>query len=198
MRRRLHKRLLRIFYVRGAHLKLEGTFQRLGLRRNVGKRNWQGVQKIEHLGLLVDTKAKRVYVSDRMVGRIRRTALAILLRAKRNSRVVSLDMLRRLCGVFRSRWRFHSRDFTLGRGSLKFHGPKTRSKRKFRSENRVTSASRNQLDRTSGAEHRGKMGGVPGPTGKTKARTGGLSAITVDCVSYNRARDVSNSQARCM
>ena len=85
--------------VKGAHVLLEDIMQRLGLRRKVGKGCWEGSQTIEHLGFLIDTKAMRVYVSDRKVRRVRKMASAILLRAQRNRRVVSLDMLRRFCGV---------------------------------------------------------------------------------------------------
>jgi hypothetical protein len=54
---------------------------------------------VEHLGVLIDTRQMRVFVTDRKVNRMRKMAQEILLCAQRNRRLVPLGKLRHFCGV---------------------------------------------------------------------------------------------------
>ena len=54
---------------------------------------------VEHLGVLIDTRQMRVFVTDRKVKRMRKMAQEILLCAQRNRRLVPVGKLRHFCGV---------------------------------------------------------------------------------------------------
>jgi hypothetical protein len=84
---------------RKARNRLTVLFRALGIARHPDKGCWTGTQKIEHLGVLLDTRAMRVYATDRKVARMRALAKELLLSAQRNRRLVSLAKLRHFCGV---------------------------------------------------------------------------------------------------
>jgi hypothetical protein len=84
---------------RRAGKRLDVLFRELGLTRHPDKECWEGAQVLEHLGVLLDTRQMRVFVSDRKIQRMRKMARDILLCAQRNRRLVSLGILRRFCGV---------------------------------------------------------------------------------------------------
>lgn len=78
---------------------LEALFGRLGVVRATEKGCWEGTKKLEHLGMLVDTEAMRVYITDGKLEKVRGLAKKLLLSAQRNARLVPLELLRHFCGV---------------------------------------------------------------------------------------------------
>jgi hypothetical protein len=84
---------------RRAGKRLDVLFRELGLTRPPDKGCWEEAQVLEHLGVLLDTRQMRVFVSDRKIQRMRKMARDILLCAQRNRRLVSLGRLRHFCGV---------------------------------------------------------------------------------------------------
>jgi hypothetical protein len=84
---------------RRARQRLDTLLRELGLTRHPEKGCWEGAQVVEHLGVLIDTRQMRVFVTDRKVKRMRKIAQEILLCAQRNRRLVPLRKLRHFCGV---------------------------------------------------------------------------------------------------
>jgi hypothetical protein len=74
----------------------------LGLQRNVDKGVWDPVQRLEHLGVGVDTAAGLFYVPPEKLLRITRTAKALLSRGARCARRVPVRELAAFCGLTQS------------------------------------------------------------------------------------------------
>lgn len=72
---------------------------RLGVVRHPDKGCWEGAQRLDHLGMHLDTVAMRFYVSSEKVDRVRDLAKRILLLAQRNRRLVPPALIRHFCGV---------------------------------------------------------------------------------------------------
>jgi hypothetical protein len=79
---------------RGARIQLESLFGELGLTRHPGKGFLEGTQVLEHLGVLIDTRQMRVFVTEQKVVRMRKMAKELLLCAQRNRRLVSMEKVR--------------------------------------------------------------------------------------------------------
>lgn len=73
--------------------------ERLGLCRSSGEGRLGGLEKLEHLGVLLVSKGTRVYVSNRKVQRVRGMEQKVLLMEQRNRLLVPLEWLRSFCGV---------------------------------------------------------------------------------------------------
>lgn len=84
---------------RRAGRKLEALFGRLGIKRHESKGCWEGAQRLEHLGFLLDTRELRVFVTDAKVQKLRQQAQQLLLSVQRNRRLVSAAKLKHFCGV---------------------------------------------------------------------------------------------------
>lgn len=82
-----------------ARRRLTGLFGRLGIVRHPQKGCWEGSQKLDHLGVQIDTVAMKVFVSEKKVEKVRSLAKKIMLLAQKNRRLVSLELLRHFCGV---------------------------------------------------------------------------------------------------
>jgi hypothetical protein len=54
---------------------------------------------LEHLGILIDLRQMRVFVTERKVLRMRKMAKELLLCAQRNRRLVSMENVRHFFGV---------------------------------------------------------------------------------------------------
>jgi hypothetical protein len=85
--------------LRRARIRLDSLFGELGLTRHPDKGCWEGAQVLEHLGVLIDTRQMRVFVTERTILRMRKMAKELLLRAQRNRRLVSIEEVRHFCGV---------------------------------------------------------------------------------------------------
>ena len=83
----------------GARKRLKRLFDMLGLRRHPEKGVWEGSRRLEHLGVWSNKECMRVYVADRKVKRVRKFASRILLLAQLNKRLVSVELVRRFCGI---------------------------------------------------------------------------------------------------
>jgi hypothetical protein len=84
---------------RRARIRLDSLFGELGLTRHPDKGRWEGAQVLEHLGVLIDMRQMRVFVTERKVLRMRKMAIELLLCAQRNRRLVSMEKVSHICGV---------------------------------------------------------------------------------------------------
>jgi hypothetical protein len=84
---------------RKARERLTKVFDELGVVRHPEKGFWHGAQIVEHLGVVIDTREMRVFVTERKVQRMRKMAKELLLSAQRNRRWVPENKLRHFCGV---------------------------------------------------------------------------------------------------
>lgn len=80
-------------------VRLDRLCRQLGLTRHPTEVCWDGSQRLDHLGVHMDTVAMRAYVSDSNLRRVRALAGAVLLVAQKNRRLVPLPLLRQFCGV---------------------------------------------------------------------------------------------------
>jgi hypothetical protein len=63
----------------GAGIRLFEIFRELGLTRHPNKRCLLGSQELEHLGVLIDTRQMRVFVTDRKIRTVRKMAQEIMM-----------------------------------------------------------------------------------------------------------------------
>jgi hypothetical protein len=84
---------------RRAGRRLDAIFGAPGLTRHPKKGCWEGAQVLERLGVLIDTRQMRVFVTDRKVQRMLRMAQEILLSSERNRRLVAVRKSRHFCSV---------------------------------------------------------------------------------------------------
>ena len=78
---------------------VSGLLDALGIVRKVGKGCWGGTRTIDHLGMHIDSRAMRVFVSEKKVDRVKRLSKKVLLLAQRNRRLVARQLLEHFCGV---------------------------------------------------------------------------------------------------
>jgi hypothetical protein len=64
---------------RRARIRLDKIFGKLVLTRHPGKGCWEGAQVEEHLGVLIDTRQMRVFMTDRKVQKMRKMAKELLV-----------------------------------------------------------------------------------------------------------------------
>ena len=77
---------------------LQALLGQLGLQWHPSKSHWQPTQRIEHLGLLVDSSAGRFEVTDQRVSEIRSLAKNLLATANKNRRWLPVRALAALTG----------------------------------------------------------------------------------------------------
>lgn len=68
-----------------ARVRVVRLFRQLGLTRHPCKGWWDGSQRLDHLGVHLDTVAMRAYVSDSKLRRVRTIARAVLLLAQKTA-----------------------------------------------------------------------------------------------------------------
>ena len=76
--------------------------KRLGITRKPGKGQWDPVQRLEHLGVIIDLENQRFEVPSAKVVRAARLARELVIQAKTNRRWVSIKTLRSALGYFQS------------------------------------------------------------------------------------------------
>jgi hypothetical protein len=79
--------------------RIDAIFGALGLTRRPERGCWEEAQVLKHLGVLIDARQMRVFVTDRKVQRMRRMAQEILICTQRNRLLVTVGKLRHFCGV---------------------------------------------------------------------------------------------------
>lgn len=78
---------------------VEATLNRLGLTRKPGKGAWEHpVQRLEHLGMVVDTKKGVFQITPAKLNKLRITAKDVLCRAARQRRLINKKALAKFCG----------------------------------------------------------------------------------------------------
>jgi len=77
----------------------QDLLQRLGLRRNVNKGQWEPAQRIEHLGVEIDTQRGLFLIPPRKVATLTGAAASILRYAKTHRGWVSKKKLANVCGM---------------------------------------------------------------------------------------------------
>ena len=76
------------------------TMEELAISRKAGKGQWDlPVQRLEHLGMVVDTKQAVFQVTPARCGKLRTLAKDILCRASRDRRLISRKALQSFCGL---------------------------------------------------------------------------------------------------
>ena len=80
----------------------EAVLHALGLSRNTGKGVWEPVQRIEHLGVGIDTSAGLFFVPPEKLARITCMAKGLLSRGSRCARRVPVRDLAAFCGLTQS------------------------------------------------------------------------------------------------
>ena len=78
---------------------LDGLLRKTGLRRKPEKGCWEGSQRLEHLGFVIDTKAQVFGITDKRVQKIQNVARKLLQQARQNRRLVETSLLRHFLGV---------------------------------------------------------------------------------------------------
>lgn len=79
--------------------RLDSLLTDCGLARKVGKGCWEGSQRIEHLGFIIDTKKMVFGITPRRMEKIKGIARKLLSQARRNRRLVEMSLLRHFNGV---------------------------------------------------------------------------------------------------
>ena len=82
-----------------AKLRVEAVLQELGLRRNVAKGHWDVTQRLEHLGMMVDTKTGLFQVTPSRMHKIRTLARETICLATRTNRLIPARQLARFTGL---------------------------------------------------------------------------------------------------
>jgi hypothetical protein len=72
---------------------------RLGFTKHASKGEWTGATRIEHIGAVVNTMLKKLYVAPRKVKKIRSLERALLLQAVLGRRWVLTASLKSFAGV---------------------------------------------------------------------------------------------------
>lgn len=80
-----------------ARARLEKLFKRIGISRHPSKGCWEGSQRLDHLGVHIETGAMKVFVYEHKITRMRRMSRHLLLLCDNNRRLVPVALLRRLC-----------------------------------------------------------------------------------------------------
>ena len=78
---------------------LDGLLRKTGLRRKPGKGCWEGSQRLDHLGFVIDTRAQVFGITDKRVQKIQNVARKLLQQARQNRRLVETSLLRHFLGV---------------------------------------------------------------------------------------------------
>ena len=87
-------------HCRDASRRVDELLNQLGMSRNADKSCWgDGSQRIDHLGVTVDTVTMRFQVTTRKAQRVRDHARSLLRQVAVGRRMVSTDSVRSFCGV---------------------------------------------------------------------------------------------------
>ena len=78
---------------------LDRLLRKTGLRRKPGKGCWEGSQRLDQLGFMIDTKAQVFGITDKRVQKIQNVARKRLQQARQNRRLVETSLLRHFLGV---------------------------------------------------------------------------------------------------
>ena len=78
---------------------LNGLLRKAGLRRKPGKGCWEGSQRLEHLGFVIETKVQVFEITYKRVQKIQNVARKLLQQARQNRKMVETSLLRHFLGV---------------------------------------------------------------------------------------------------
>ena len=82
-----------------ARVRVQQVLELLGLQRNEKKGHWDVTQRLEHLGMLVDSKRGLFQVTPARMMKIRKQAVEMTCLAKRQGRLVTARQLARFTGL---------------------------------------------------------------------------------------------------
>lgn len=78
---------------------IERLLRRLGIRRKEGKGEWAGAQRVEHLGVVVDSMKMRFSVTEEKADRVRSMARKLIQCAMLGKRRVPASLVKSFCGT---------------------------------------------------------------------------------------------------